>query len=66
MSDNLARVTATASEDELNAWASVQPDAEGNMPDIEVFRDLGLPDSVSVEDLDIRVNGEWHNPFWYH
>lgn len=66
MSDDLARVVAMASEDQLTAWASIQPDAEGNMPDIEVWRDLGLPDSVTAEDLDMRIDGEWHNPFWYH
>jgi hypothetical protein len=65
MSDALAEFTATASENDLLALASIQPDAEGNPPPIE---DWPLPPNtnLTIDDLDMRVNGEWYNPFWYH
>lgn len=66
MGDELARVVSTASEDDLSAWASVQPDAEGNPPDIETWHLLGLPDNFTLEDVSVYINGEWHNIFWYH
>ena len=63
-SDDVARLMATASEDELLGWASVQPDAEGNPPDIEAFK--GLPPGMTIDDVSVYVNDEWHNIFWYH
>jgi hypothetical protein len=63
MSDALAEYVATASEDDLLRLAAIQPDADGNPPPIE---DWGLPPNITMEDLDIEVNGEWVNPFWYH
>ncbi len=66
MSDELARFVATASEDDLSALASVQPDAEGNPPDIETWHQLGLPEHFTLDDVSVYVGDEWHNIFWYH
>lgn len=63
MSDALAEYVATASEDDLVNLASLQPDAEGNPPPIE---DWNLPPNITLDDLDVRIDGEWYNPFWYH
>jgi hypothetical protein len=63
MTDALAEYVATASEDDLLRLASLQPDADGNPPPLE---DWGLPPNITMEDLDMRVDGEWYNPFWYH
>lgn len=67
MSDDIARLVATAGEDELSAWASIQPDADGNAPDIETLRDAGLPDWVTLDDIGTYDDdGNWYNIFWYH
>jgi hypothetical protein len=67
MSDELARTCIGASEDDLNALASVQPDAEGNPPDIETWHLLGLPEQFTLDDVSVYdSDGKWHNIFWYH
>ena len=75
VADNLSRTSETvlhiiamASEDDLRAWASVQPDANGNGPDSQdAF--LGFPAAagVTLEDLGYHDDsGNWINIFWYH
>jgi len=68
MSDALAEYVATASEDDLVNLASLQPvvdpdTGESGPPPIE---DWNLPPNITIDDLDIRIDGEWYNPFWYH
>lgn len=65
MSDDVARLVATASEDEILGWASVQPDAEGNFPD-DPESWPGVPAGFDVSQFIVRVNDEYHNIFWYH
>ena len=66
MGDALARVVVSASEDDLVAWASIQPDADGNPPDIEAWHLLGLPEHITLDDVSVYIDGNWHNIFWYH
>lgn len=64
-SEAIARLMAMASESELRAWASAQPDANGNPPPIEAFP--GLPPGIKIGDLGYRDSGgSWINIFWYH
>jgi hypothetical protein len=63
MSDEVARLVAMASEDELLQWASMQPDGEGNPPPIENW---GLPPGITLDDVSAYVDGQWNNIFWYH
>lgn len=58
-----ARIVAMATENELLQYASPQPDSDGNPPPIEQW---GLPPSVTIADVSVTINGEWHNVFWYH
>lgn len=60
--ETIWRVMATATEDELLAWASVQ-DVNGEAPDIESFPNLG---GLSIDDVGYYTNGRWNNIFWYH
>lgn len=63
MSDKAAEFIATASESELTKFASIQPDANGNLPPIEQW---GLPPGFTLDDVTIEVDGELYNVFWYH
>jgi hypothetical protein len=63
MSDKAAEFIATASESELTKFASIQPDANGNLPPIEQW---GLPAGFTLDDVMIEVDGEQYNVFWYH
>jgi hypothetical protein len=67
MTLRMAEFVATASEDELIRFASIQPieneDGDKVAPPIG---DWGLPPGFTDTDVQVYVNGEWHNPFWYH
>jgi hypothetical protein len=73
--DNLSRTTETvwriialATESELRAWASIQPDANGNGPgDPYVFLGFPVAAGITMEDLGYYDRGgSWNNIFWYH
>jgi hypothetical protein len=61
--ESLWRIMATATEDELITWASVQP-VNGDTPDRSAF--VGLPPGLTVDDVGYFTNGQWNNIFWYH
>lgn len=63
MSDKAAEFIATASESDLTKYASIQADANGNLPPIEQW---GLPSGFTLDDVTIEVDGELYNVFWYH
>lgn len=62
-SQQVLRVIAQASENELLSWASVQ-DVNGAPPDIDAFPNL--PAGLTVDDVGYYTNGKWNNIFWYH
>jgi hypothetical protein len=64
MNDDVAELVAMSTENEILAWASMQPDAEGNPPPIE---DWPLPPGFTLEDVSLYdADGNWYNIFWYH
>jgi hypothetical protein len=63
MSQDVAKIVALATRDELQAYAAPQPDRKGKPPPIEQW---GLPPSITLADVSEIINGEWNNIFWYH
>lgn len=64
MNDAAARLVSLATEDELLAYASIQPDkTTGELPPIEQWN---LPPGITLEDVTVNVNGQPVNIFWYH
>jgi hypothetical protein len=63
-SDQIARIMAMATENELRTWASPQPDNDGNAPPLESW--TGLPPGLKLNDLGYNSGGSWANIFWYH
>lgn len=67
-SEEIARIMALSTEDDLRGLASPQPDANGNPPPIEHFQSVLPFTGFSVDrDLGYRDSGgSWNNIFWYH